>query len=175
MMPKASRRISPVHTARPFDPTQPGQEGFTTHFDGPTWQSYSFYTTGRCRLEPGRRKRYFRLSFDRVKLDCALCRQRCDAAKRAPKNLQVVVEATVRSIKHPFPAAKLPVRGLFRVTCMVVDSAAMTNIWRIQRHLTIGLQPDRLLERHRPACDSAYGSRFGSLLAHLVRPSAFTR
>jgi len=44
------------------------------------------------------------------------------------------VEATVRQVKHPFPAGKLPVRGQFRVTCMVIGSAIMSNIRRIQRY-----------------------------------------
>ena len=50
-------------------------------------------------------------------------------------NLRSAVEATVRSVKHPFPAGKLPVRGQFRVTCMAIASAATTNVRRIQRYL----------------------------------------
>jgi hypothetical protein len=38
----------------------------------------------------------------------------------------------VRSVKHPFRAGKLPVRGKFRVACMLLRSAAMTNVRRIQ-------------------------------------------
>ena len=49
-------------------------------------------------------------------------------------NLRSAVEATVRSVKHPFPAGKLPVRGQFRVTCMAIASAATTNVRRIQRY-----------------------------------------
>jgi hypothetical protein len=49
-------------------------------------------------------------------------------------NLRSAVEASVRSLKHPFPAGKLPVRGKFRVTCMIIGSAAMTNVRRIQRY-----------------------------------------
>jgi hypothetical protein len=44
------------------------------------------------------------------------------------------VEATVRQVKHPFPGGKLPVRGQFRVTCMILGSAMMSNIRRIQRY-----------------------------------------
>ena len=61
-----------------------------------------------------------------------------DAARPTRKtagNLRSAVEATVRSVKHPFPAAKLPVRGLFRVACMVIGSAAITNLRRIERYL----------------------------------------
>ncbi len=45
-----------------------------------------------------------------------------------------IVESTVRQIKHPFPASKLPVRGQFRVSCMIISSAIMTNIRRIQQY-----------------------------------------
>ena len=41
----------------------------------------------------------------------------------------------MRSVKHPFPAVKLPVRGLFRVGCMMIGSAAITNVRRIERYL----------------------------------------
>jgi len=50
--------------------------------------------------------------------------------------LRSAVEATVREVKHPFPAGKLPVRGKFRMTCMLIGSAAMTNVRRIQRYRT---------------------------------------
>ncbi|MCX6053867.1 MAG: hypothetical protein NTZ74_02935, partial [Chloroflexi bacterium] len=51
------------------------------------------------------------------------------------RNLRAAVEATVRQVKHPFPASKLPVRGRFRVTCLVIGSAMITNVRRIQCYL----------------------------------------
>jgi hypothetical protein len=53
-----------------------------------------------------------------------------------PHNLRSAVEATVRSIKHPFGNGKLPVRGRPRMSMMLVASAAMTNIRRIWRKNT---------------------------------------
>jgi hypothetical protein len=41
----------------------------------------------------------------------------------------------MRSIKHPFPGGKLPVRGKFRVACLLIGSAAVSNVRRIQRYL----------------------------------------
>jgi hypothetical protein len=35
--------------------------------------------------------------------------------------------------KHPFKAGKLPVPNKFRVACIIIGSAAMTNIRSIQR------------------------------------------
>jgi hypothetical protein len=52
------------------------------------------------------------------------------------------VEATVRQVKHPFPASKLPVRGEFRISCMVIGSAMMTNVRRIQRYLEARIQKE---------------------------------
>ncbi len=49
-------------------------------------------------------------------------------------NLRSAVEATVRSVKHPFEAGKLPVRGQFRVTYLTIASAAIANVRRIQRY-----------------------------------------
>jgi hypothetical protein len=49
-------------------------------------------------------------------------------------NLRAAVEATVRQVKHPFPAGKLPVRGPFRVAWRVIGFAAMSHIRRIQRY-----------------------------------------
>ena len=51
------------------------------------------------------------------------------------RNIRASVEATVRQVKHPFRASKLPVRGRFRVTCMMIGSATTTNVRRIQRYL----------------------------------------
>ena len=62
-------------------------------------------------------------------------RRRSQIHLQEGRNLRAAVEATVRQVKHPFPASKLPVRGLFRVTCMVIGSAMTTNVRRIQRYL----------------------------------------
>ena len=50
------------------------------------------------------------------------------------KNPRSAIEGTVREVKHSFPAGKLPVRGLFRMTCLMVTSAAMTNVRRIHHY-----------------------------------------
>jgi hypothetical protein len=52
------------------------------------------------------------------------------------QNLRAAVEATVRSVKHPFRAGKLSFRGHFRVTCLVIASAIHVNVRRICRYRT---------------------------------------
>jgi hypothetical protein len=49
--------------------------------------------------------------------------------------MPVNTSITLRSLKHPFPAGKLPVRGKFRVACLLIGSAAVSNVRRIQRYL----------------------------------------
>jgi hypothetical protein len=55
-------------------------------------------------------------------------------SKPEGKNHRVAIEGMVREVKHPYPTGKLPVRGLFRMTCVMVCSAAMTNIRRIHHY-----------------------------------------
>jgi hypothetical protein len=56
--------------------------------------------------------------------------------KEQDHNPRSAVEATMRSIKHPFRHGKLPVRGRIRMSMMLVASAAMINIRRIWRYTT---------------------------------------
>jgi len=58
---------------------------------------------------------------------------------RSPKRRQKYLahlgdSHTLRSVKHPFAAGKLPVRGKFRIACMMIASAATANVRRIQRY-----------------------------------------
>jgi hypothetical protein len=62
-------------------------------------------------------------------------RRHCQEQRKDGRNLRAAVEASVRSLKHPFPAGKLPVRGKFRVACLLIGSAAVSNVRRIQRYL----------------------------------------
>ncbi len=49
----------------------------------------------------------------------------------------------MHSIKHPFPAGKLPVRGRFWNGCMLIGSSAMTNIRRIHRYLNARIEKNQ--------------------------------
>jgi hypothetical protein len=75
------------------------------------------------------------LRFSQAELDVALRRQRCIAYRQSKPRLRAAVEATVGAIKRPFNNDKTPVRGRFRVNVMMMGSAAMVNIRRIERYL----------------------------------------
>ena len=87
--------------------------------------------------------------------------------------MRAAAEATVRCIKHPFPTAKSPVRGLFRMTCLVVTSAVMTNVRRIQRYRLRNRSDAPQREETRPGwridCTSVANAPLLSGRSHLAR------
>ncbi|MFH1909538.1 MAG: hypothetical protein ABIL11_19535 [Chloroflexota bacterium] len=74
-------------------------------------------------------------------------------------NLRAAVEATVRSVKHPFPAGKLPVRGSFRVFCLVIVLAAVANLRCIRRYLQAKMEAE---ERQKKASERQESAREGA-------------
>jgi hypothetical protein len=116
------------------------KKGCVASFDPSLCATCPFFEKGQCPTQPGKQDGRPRLRFTRAEAQASQRRRRSQEQKKTAGNLRAAVEATVRSVKHPFPAGKLPVRGLFRVTCMVIGSAAVTNIRRIQRFLTANQQ-----------------------------------
>jgi len=68
--------------------------------------------------------------FSKQQLRNAHKRQRIDQQREGP-HLRPAVEATVRSLTHPLPHGKVPMRGQFKVTCFMLYSAMMVNARRI--------------------------------------------
>ena len=112
--------------------SQPGR--FAAEFAGATCATCPWYTSGRCPPQPDNRRRSLRLTFTQAEVEKAQRHRRSRSEYHPSCNLRAAVESTVRSLKHAFPASKLPVRGLFRMTSLVVAAAAITNVRRIQRH-----------------------------------------
>ena len=111
--------------------TSSHQKAFVAHFDPHICQTCPLLE--RCLARPGKRDRRHHLRFTQAEARSAERRRQSQAHAQHSQNLRAAVEATVRSVKHPFPAGKLPVRGKFRMACMIIASAAMTNVRRIQR------------------------------------------
>lgn len=109
--------------------------GWQVRFDPELCSKCPFQLTGRCRTKPQKRDPRYLLTFTTHEMRAAQRRKNYLAHQDHSHNLRSAVEATVRSVKHPFPAGKLPVRGQFRVACMAIASAATTNVRRIQRYL----------------------------------------
>ena len=108
--------------------------GFLASFDACLCQTCPFQST--CQAKPLKRQPAFRLNLTLKRIHSARRRRRSMERLKDGKNPRAAVEACMRSLKHPFRHSKAPVRGMFRITCLVVASAIMVNTRRIHRYLT---------------------------------------
>lgn len=108
--------------------------GWFARFPAEVCSTCPFQLNQRCRTRPQLRDPRYFLDFTLEEFRVAQRRKDYLAQKEEQHNLRAAVEATVRSLKHPFPAGKLPVRGKFRMTCMLMASAMLVNLRRIWRH-----------------------------------------
>jgi hypothetical protein len=156
-------------------PVTPGSKPgrFAAEFARATCETCPLYTAGRCPPQPDNRRRSLRLTFNQAEVDKSQRHRRSRASHHAGRNPRAAVESTVRSVKHPFPAGKLPVRGLFRITCLIVASAAMTNVRRIERYLrdTRPEAPEGLKNRRklRNCLRPALAAHFSATVLNIVR------
>jgi hypothetical protein len=88
----------------------------------------------RCPTRVSQRDASRSLTFSQTQAAVAQRRQRCVAYHQAGHNLRAAVEATVGALKRPFSDDQVPVRGCFRVGVMMIGSALMVNVRRIQRY-----------------------------------------
>ena len=122
-------------------PVEPGKEPgrCIAHFEAA--QCASCPSKERCPTHVKKRDGRRILKFSEKQADIAQRRQRCAAHRKEGKNLRVAIEAVMGAIKRPFSWDQLPVRGLFRVGMMMIGSAALVNLRRIQRHLAAKVRP----------------------------------
>ncbi len=109
------------------------KKSFVAHFETEICQTCPLLQ--KCPAQSGKRDTRWHLRFSQEQANVSQRRRRSRAQQEEGRNLRAAVEATVRQVKHPFPASKVPVRGLFRVTCMLIGSAMTANVRRIQRYL----------------------------------------
>ena len=118
------------------------------------------------------------LRFSQGDVDTAIRRQRCRAYHEEDRNLRSAIEATIGAIKRGFGNDKLPVRGTARMNMMLIGSAAMVNVRRIQRCCAAHRRAQSQTGRNDDGSSllSALQSRFRhleSLFRFLWRPTAF--
>jgi hypothetical protein len=106
---------------------------YLTHFRSSDCDSCPF--SDKCPSQLLKRNPQRALRFSKQQVNVALRRQRTAKIRASGQNLRAAVEATVRSVKHPFRNGKVPVRGHARVGMVVIGSAAMCNVRRIWRYL----------------------------------------
>jgi hypothetical protein len=110
--------------------------GWFARFSAETCVTCPFQLNQRCRARPQQRDPRYFIDFTLSEFRIAQRRKDYLAQKQNEHNLRAAIEATVRSLKHPFPAGKLPVRGKFRMTCLMISSAMLVNVRRIWKYQT---------------------------------------
>ena len=142
------------------------RKSFVAHFAQDTCQTCPF--SKACPARPGKRDPRHRLRFTQAQVNVAQRRRRSQIHQEEGRNLRAAVEATVRQVKHPFPGGKLPVRGQFRVTCMILGSAIMGNIRRIQQYKTRKTEQINK-ETSKKGAKGAQGSSFCLFFSDFIR------
>ena len=110
------------------------KKNYMAHFEAAVCQVCPFFQKGTCPAQRGKRDLRFHLRFSQEQANMSQ-RRRSLAHQKEGRNLRAAIKATVHQVKHPFPASKLPVRDRLRVTCLVIGSALVSNVRRIQRYL----------------------------------------
>lgn len=129
------------------------RKGYLAHFEARVCEVCPL--VDKCPARKGKRDAVWRLRFTRAQMNVSQRRRRNQTHEHEARNLRAAVESTVRQIKHPFPASKLPVRGLFRVSCMLLASAMMANVRRIQRYQDSKIRQNQVQNNQDSAQESA--------------------
>jgi len=137
--------------------------GLQARFDPEICSACPFHQEGRCRTQPQKRDPRFLLAFTPKQVRAAQRRKHFLDHQDHGQNLRAAVEATVRSVKHPFRSGKLPVRGQFRVSCLMIASAIHVNVRRICRYRTDQI----FVSRFFTFCESYFLLRRNLMLAFL--------
>ncbi len=108
---------------------------YIAYFETGICMKCPLHLNGSCRVRRVKQDRsHFNWAFSQQEFLWALRRKRHLWFKQQKHNPRAAVEAAMRSIKHAFPHGKLPVRGLIRVSQMMILATAMTNLRRIAHY-----------------------------------------
>src|SRR3989304_5747920 len=147
------------------------QCSYRADFDPSLCLTCPFHLAARCPAQPGKKRPSFRLTLLASQIAVAKRRRKMRLSKQEGKNHRAAIEGTIREVKHPFPGSKLPVRGLFRMTCLIVGSAAMTNVRRIHHYWEEKRKDERqkmAVETSAIAAPEQQGNSFSSFLKALL-------
>lgn len=115
-------------------PVTPGrkEDRYLAHFDQSKCEHCP--QVEKCPAAPLKRTPQRALRFSQQQLNVAQRRKLSAEVRASGQNLRAAVEASVRSVKHPFRDGKVPVRGNPRMSMVIIGSAAMSNLRRIHRY-----------------------------------------
>ena len=118
------------------------QKSYVACFDLTVCQACPLLKENKCLAQARKHDAHYLLRFTQVKAQSAQRRRHSQENKYRAGNLRSEVEVSMHSVKLPFPEAQLPMRSKFRVTCMLIGSATVANVRRIQRYLQARLQEE---------------------------------
>jgi len=118
-------------------------------FEAAACRDCPLFRTRRCPIEPNKDQTYFSLYVPKDRARSAQRRRHFEQHKQDARNLRTAVEATVFQLKHHWTGGKLRVRGLGRVTAIVVFSALNVNMRRIDRYRKGKLRDKRSVEARK--------------------------
>lgn len=110
------------------------KKGFVARFDPASCSHCSWGQKGLCPALPVRKNPIPHLYFSKKKARLARRRRRVNTSFKKNHNLRAAIEATCRAVKCRYPKGKFPVRGLFRMTYLLICSSAMNNLRRLDRY-----------------------------------------
>jgi hypothetical protein len=111
------------------------KKGYVARFDPIVCSSCPFGQSAQCPAKPIRKNPLPSLHFTKQEIWVNKRRRQVKAVSKEERNLRAAIESTCRAIKCRFPAGKFPVRGRFRMHCILIGSSAMHNVRRINRYL----------------------------------------
>lgn len=132
------------------------KKGFIARFSVSVCQTCPYQQAQQCPTRLRKRVPFYGLYFMDYKLRVTLRRQQNALFMKTKQNLRSAVEATVGAVKRPFPKGKLPVRGRFRIFCMLIGAAVMNNVRQIQRHLAKQIQSKAEPKGKNPSLNSFF-------------------
>jgi hypothetical protein len=147
-------------------PVHPSSQnkGCVAHFDPVVCRSCPFWLADQCPAQPGKRDERHHLRFTQAQAHASQRHRQSLAQQKEGRNLRAAIEATVRCVKHPFPTSKLPVRGSFRMACLLIGSAAMTNVRRIQHYLQVQNRLEKLQQQAQKGTECPLEQQVDSFL-----------
>lgn len=110
--------------------------GFVARFDPAICLDCPLGQSDQCPAKPVRKNPIRHLYFSEKEILATQRRKRVLAIRKEEHNLRAAIEATCRAIKCRFHQGKFPVRGLFRMRCMLIGSAALNNIRQMTRYVS---------------------------------------
>jgi len=120
------------------------KKGYVAHFDVSICDQCPL--AGQCPAQKGKRDDAMHLRFSESQMHVSQRRRKSLICQREAYNLRAAVESTVRQVKHSFANSKLPVRGLFRVSCLIFASAMACNLRRIHKFRENSLKNQQNIE-----------------------------